>query len=171
MGDIMQGIFGGSKSKQSSQSNSHNEAYPWLQQTYGGVAQQGVDSSNMLHNLLGLGDSAAGSAAFNQYKNSSGYQADEHAGTQAITNSNAAKGLLGSGETLKDISRFGTDLTDKYYNNYLDRLMGYGNQGLQAGGLISGAGQVANSSSSGNSSQKPGIAKFLGSIMAGIPGG
>lgn len=162
MSDIGQAIFGGSKSKQTS--DSYNQAYPYVQQQYGGVANNGVAASNMVKNLLGLGDTQAGTDAFNQYKGSSGYQADEHAGVGAITNSAAAKGLLGSGGTLKDISRFGTDLTDKYFNNYLDRLTGQSSQGLQAGALISGAGQVSHGQS--NSSQKPGMSKFIGSLLA-----
>lgn len=162
MGSIGQAIFGGSKSKQ--QSDSYNQAYPYIQQQYGGVANNGLDASNMVRNLLGLGDSQAGTNAFNQYKNSAGYQAAEHAGTQAIDNSQAAKGLLGSGGTLKSISRFGTDLTNQYFNNYLDRLTGQSSQGLQAGALISGAGQVSHGS--GSSSEKPGMSKFIGSILA-----
>lgn len=162
MSDIGQAIFGGSKSKQTS--DSYNQAYPYVQQQYGGVADNGVGANNMVKNLLGLGDSQAGADAFNQYKNSAGYQATEHAGTDAITNSQAAKGLLGSGGTLKSISRFGTDLTNQYFNNYLDRLTGQSSQGLQAGALISGAGQVSHGT--GSSSQKPGMSKFIGSLLA-----
>lgn len=162
MSDIGQAIFGGSKAQ--SQQNSHNEAYPWLQQQYAGQVGTGTGATSMLGNLLGLGDTQAGTDAFNQYKNSAGYQADEHAGTQAITNNNAARGLLQSGDTLKSISQYGTDLTNKYYQNYLNDLLGLSGQGIAAGGLISGAGQVSQGTSS--SSQKPGMSKFIGSILA-----
>lgn len=162
MGKVGQFIFGGSKAD--SKQDSYNQAYPYVQQQYGGQVSNGTGANDMVSNLLGTGDTAEGQAAFENYKNSAGYQAAEHAGTQAITNSNAAKGLLQSGDTLKGISQFGTDLTNQHYNNYLDRLLGLSSQGIQAGGLISGAGQVSHGTS--DSSQKPGISKFLGSLLA-----
>lgn len=181
----MSGIFGGSKQKQSStqqssstsHSESGNQAYPWLQQQYGGQVGTGLGANNAIANLLGLGDSQAGADAFNAYKNSAGYQSALTAGTDAIMGNKAAGGLLQSGSALRGISRFGSDLASQYYDKYLNNLLGLSNQGLQAGSLISGAGQYSKSdsssqstgSSTGSSSSKPGIGGLIGGIASAIP--
>jgi len=169
MGDIGDALFGGSRSKQQSSSTSSNLAYPMLSTAYAGQIGNGTGASSMLANLLGLGNTQAGVDAFNNYKNSAGYQAEEKAGTNAITNNNAARGLLQSGDTLKSISQYGTDLTNRYYNNYLNDLLGLSSQGIAAGGLLSDAGRVSSSTSSGNSSNKSGgMGKFLGSALTAL---
>lgn len=169
MGSIGDALFGGSRSKQQASSTSSNLAYPGLSQAFGGQISTGTGANTMLGNLLGLGNTQAGVDAFNNYRNSAGYQAEEKAGTQAITNNNAARGLLQSGDTLKSISQYGTDLTNRYYNNYLQDLLGLSGQGVAAGGLLSDAGRVSSSSSSGNSSNKSGgMGKFLGAALTAL---
>jgi len=165
MVSIGDALFGGSQSKQ--QSSSGNLAYPGLSSAFGGQISNGTGANSMLANLLGLGNTQAGVDAFNNYKNSAGYAAEEKAGTNAITNNNAARGLLQSGDTLKSISQYGTDLTNRYYDNYLKDLLGLSSQGIAAGGLLSDAGRT--SSSSGSSHEKSGgMGKFLGSALAAI---
>ncbi len=168
------------QSTSSSSSDSHNQAYPWLQQTYGGMGATGVGANDAIANLLGIGNNpAAGAAAFDAYKNSAGYQSALTSGTDAIMGNKAAGGLLQSGSALKGVSRFGSDLASQYYDKYLNNLLGLSNQGLQAGSLISGAGGVStsqsNSQSSGTStnksSSKGGLGTGAGSIGSTLLGG
>jgi hypothetical protein len=187
MSGVAQGIFGGSKSKQKSNSVSNstnqstseslNQAFPWAQQTYGSQAQTGVDATAQLRALLGLGGDRAGAdAAFDSYQKNSGLPFILSRGSQAITGNRAASGLLDSGATGKRLMEFGQETGSKYYNDYLDRLLGISANGMGAGNLITGAGNRSNSqstglansvsNSTGTSSSKPGIAGFLGSAMA-----
>jgi hypothetical protein len=186
----MSSIFGGSKQKQtstnssvsdsSSSSDSRNQAYPWLQETFGGMGQTGVGANDALAALLGVGgDSAGQMAAFNNYKKGAGYQNIIDSGVSAIEGGAASRGLLNSGATAKGIARFGQDTASSFYDKYLSQLLGLSNQGLQAGSLISGAGNVSTSqsqshatsqgSSTGNSSSKPGLGGFIGSVASAIP--
>lgn len=172
----MSSIFGGSKSKQSSssQSSSYNQAYPWLRDTYGGAAQTGLNGTNALSALLGLsGDPSKYQDAFNNYKDSTGYDFMFDEGQRAINGNAAAKGSLQSGATLKALNQYGTNIASTYYNNYLDRLLGLSDSGYKAGSLISGAGGTAQSTSQskGTSSSKPGISSFLGQALSAIPMG
>lgn len=163
MGKIFQGIFGGSKSKQTSQSN--NQAYPYLQGAYGGQVSNGTGANDFVSQLLGLKGGDEANQAFDKYKDSTGYQFALDSGSKAITGNAASRGLLSSGSTAQALTKFGQNNATQYYNSYLDKLLGLSGQGLQAGGLIGGAGQQ--SSSKGTSSTKPGIGGFLGSILSG----
>lgn len=163
MGKIFQSVFGGSQSKQSSQSN--NQAYPYLQGAYGGQVSNGTGANDFISQLLGLKGGDQANQAFDKYKDSTGYQFALDSGSKAITGNAASRGLMSSGATGKALTKFGEDTGTQYYNNYLDKLMGLSQQGLGAGGLIGGAGQQ--SSSKGSSSTKPGMGGFIGSILSG----
>lgn len=160
MSNIGQALFGGSKS--SSTSDSRNQAYPMLQQAYGGQINDGTQAAHAASSLLTGGPGS--DAAFNNYKNSAGFNSTLDAGSRAITNNNAAKGFLQSGATGQALSNFGQQTNQQYFKDYLSQLMGVSNQGLQAGGLVGGAGQVSKGTQ--NSSQKPGIGGFLGSVAS-----
>lgn len=175
MGKVFSSIFGGggSKQKAQAQNSSQNQAYPWLQQQYAPQVQQGLDASDAYGNLLGLSGPSRFDEQFNDYKDSSGYNFMLDQGSKAITGNNAAKGLLNSGSTLKALNTFGQNTASTYFNQYLDRLLGLTKSGQEAGGLISGAGNTSQgtSSSSGSSYQKKGMGEFIGSILGGMPGG
>lgn len=153
----MGGIFG-KQSKQSASSQSQstsssvqdsrnwNNYWPQAQEDFGGVAQQSGQATNALSALLGLGgDPSAQQGAFENFRNNTGYQFGLNQGVNAITGSNAAKGLLNSGATAKAINQFGQDYASTKYNDYLSQLFNLSNQGLQAGQLLSGAGQESTS--------------------------
>lgn len=180
MGSITQGIFGGSKAKQTSASTSSstggswNDAYPQLQSQFSSTAGNTGTASNAMSNLLGLGtDPTAANQAFDNYRNSTGYQFKMDQGTQAINSNAATKGLYGSGATLKALDTFGQNTASTSFNDYLSQLLGLGNQGIQAGQLISGAGaksasqSTSSSTGNSNSSSKPGLAAMLGQAAAG----
>lgn len=171
----MSSIFGGSKSKSVQQSTSTqesgNKSYDWAQNTYNPTVTNGTNANNTLAALLGLnGDADAASKAYDGYLGSTGYQTTINAGQKAITGSNAARGLLGSGSTLKALNKFGQDTSQQYFGNYLAQLLGLSNQGLDAGKTIAGTGAYSNgySQSTGNSqsSSSEGIAKTLGAAAS-----
>lgn len=186
----MSGIFGGSKSKQSSSnqstsnssssSKSWNEAYPWLQETYGGMGTGGVNAFNLAQAGLGVGgDPAAATDAFNAFKKSSGFDAMLRGGMEALEGGAASRGLLNSGATVRGATRLGSDMAQQMYGSWLDKLLGTSQQGLSAGNLISGAGNRSESqsqsssqssgTSSGTSNSKNGLGGFLGSALSAIP--
>lgn len=175
----MSSIFGGSKSKSVQQSTSQsiqesgNKAYDWAQNAYTPVVNTGNNANSAIAALLGLGgDTGAAGKAYGDYLGSTGYNTTINAGQRAITGNNAAKGLLGSGSTLKALTRFGQDTNQQYFKDYLAQLLGLTNQGLQAGGLVTGTGNysngMSNSQSTGNStsSSSEGIAKTLGAAAS-----
>lgn len=185
----MGGIFGGSKSKQKSQnqstsssqssSRSWNNAYPQIQEMFGGTARQTGAASDGIAAMLGLGgDTEAQNAAFDNFLNNSGYSFVQKQGMDGITGNRASKGLLNSGATAKALAGYNQNLTKGFLGDYMDKLFNLGNMGMNAGQLISGAGQESTSnssstsqstgSSSGSSKSKPGIGGFLGSIGSGI---
>jgi hypothetical protein len=162
MGNIFQGIFGGSKSKQQSTSENVNNQY--LKQNLGGYMGAGGGANDMVSKLLMGG--AGADEGFQKYKDSAGYGFTMDSGSRAITGNAASRGLLSSGATGKALTTFGQNVGQQYYNNYIDKLMGLSSQGLNAGGIIAGAGQK--SQSTGSSSSKEGMSKFLGQLGAGL---
>ena len=151
--------MGFSKSNQQSQNQSQqtsvsqNQAYPFLQGQLGGQVANAGTGSSAISSLLGLNGSDAGAQAFNNYKDSSNYNFIQDQGVRGITSSNAAKGLLGSGSTLKGIADYSSNLAGNFLNNYMSQLSGLSNQGIQAGQVLASAGNTANSqgTSYGNS--------------------
>lgn len=94
--------------------------------------------------LLGVGgDPTAANNAFDTYRNSTGYNFQLGEGQRAITSSNAAKGLLNSGATLKALTKYGQGLGGNAFQQYLSNLGGLAQSGLSAGASIGGAGSQA----------------------------
>lgn len=162
-------IFGGGSQKQVSDSSSSNQAYPWLQSTFGpssGTAFNGGTSA--IGGLLGLG--GGDPAAFQKFRNSDGYNFILNSGSRAITDNAAAKGLLNSGSTLKALTQYGQNLGSTQLQNYLGDLTDYAKLGLGGASVLAGAGQTSTSHSEGSGSNSSGgLGSFLGSVMAAIP--
>lgn len=57
-------------------------------------------------------------------------QYQQQMGEQAISNNNATKGLLGSGQMSKDLYDYGQHSTDMYQQQYLNNILGIQNTGL-----------------------------------------
>ena len=135
------------KSKNESQqtSQSYNQAYPFLQSALGDQVSNVGRGSTVLSSLLGLNGSDAGTKAFNQFRDSSGYNFVRDEGVKGIEGSLAAKGLLGSGSALKAITNYSNNLANNFLNSYLSNLLNLSNTGIQAGQIISAAGNTANS--------------------------
>lgn len=141
--------FGSSKqsSENSSQqtSQSYNQAYPFLQGALGDQVGNAGKGSDVIASLLGLGGSEDQSAAFNRFKDSSGYNFIQNEGVRGINANNASRGLLSSGSALKGISQYSSNLASNFLNSYLSNLTGLSNTGIQAGQVLSSAGSTANS--------------------------
>jgi hypothetical protein len=159
LGDIFHKIFGGSSSKQKSESG--NLAYPQITQDFGSSSGQFGDVTGSLGNILGLGtddplqsfyDKGGGDFLLNQ-------------GLDGLTNRYASLGLSRSGAAMKGMEKFREGLASTYLNDYLGHLSDLAKLDLGAGGLISDAGQY--SKGSGKSDSETGnFGKFLGALMA-----
>jgi hypothetical protein len=167
MGKIAQSIFGGDRSQ--SRQESGNKAFDSLSGQLNPQVGQGTEALGSLGALLGLGGDTQGqTAAFNNYRDSAGYNFIRDQGTEAIAGNQAAKGLLGSGGTLRAMSAFGQNTANTFLNDYLKNLLGVNQAGTQAAGVISDAGKFGTGSSS--ASKKPGIGGVL-SQFASLGGG
>jgi hypothetical protein len=170
MGSLARGLFGGGSGQSTSQGTqtSYNKSYDLLSGALSGTLNQVGAASNRLADLLGLGDADAGARAFDQYKNSTGYQAAIKAGSDAIAGNMAAKGLLNSGATLKALNKFGQDYATSRFDSYAGQLQNLLGSGLQAGQTISGAGNYSygtQSSKSTESKSNMGFAPILGTLL------
>jgi hypothetical protein len=73
--------------------------------------------------------------------NQPGYQAELGQGINAIASDASAKGYLGSGKILKELSNFGQNTFSNYYGNVLKNLSNLVGQGAQTATSLSGAAQ------------------------------
>ena len=148
----MSNFLGGHSSSSGSSSNLN---YGNSVNNLGGIAAQGQGAAANIAALLGNGGSAAQQGAFNNFKNSSGYNFDLSQGSDAITGNAAASGLLNSGSTLKALSNYGQNTANNFLNQYLQNQSSLAGLGIQANNSINSAGQVNNSS--GNQKQGLGL--------------
>lgn len=151
------------KPAKSSSANTNNGM---LTSAYGGQIGQGTTANNYLSSLLtGQGDTGAANAGYQNYLQQAGYAPAMKQLSQNITGQGAASGLLNSGSTAKALQSQGATLNNNFYNNYLQQLSGLSGLGLQAGGVVSGAGQQSNSTGAAPS-QLGSIASTVGGIAS-----
>lgn len=163
----MSAIFGGSKQKSQSTQQSGNSAYPYTQQAFAPMVDTGNQASSFLSRLLGLGGSSEADEALQQYKDSTGYKTTMDSGVQAISQAGLTSGSFNSGRTLKRLTQFGQDTSQKYLDGFLAKLFGLTENGLNAGRTIAGAGQYSTGQSTSSGSSNNGMGNFLGSIIGG----
>lgn len=166
---------GGSKSKQSSTqtsqstNSSNNQAYPFIQQQFGGLTGQATSGANALQALLG-GDMSG----LNTFLNTTGYNFDRDRGEGSINTKLASQGMRNSGAALKALTQFNQGLRSTYSNNYIDTLMKQIGNGFNAGQLIGGVGgqsmgqSTGQGTSTGTSSSKGGIGSTIGSVASAV---
>jgi hypothetical protein len=108
-------------------------AYSGLADRFSPYANAGGSALSRLLTGLGLpgGDGEDFSAA---YRATPGYQAGLDTGTNAVMGTNAARGMLNSGRTMKDLYRFGSDYEDQRAGDYMSRLAGLVSGGQNATG-------------------------------------
>ena len=103
-------------------------------------APGGASAFTQQQALLGLGgDPAAAQNAFNQFRDSTGYQAALQGGNDAITSQFAAGLGLKSGAADKARLRFGTGLANNCFSDYFDTLGGQARLGYDADQTVTGA--------------------------------
>lgn len=139
----MSNVFG----KTNSRSDSVNLNRGLVTNTYTPQMNTGVQAGGQIANMLGLNGPQGQNQAFQNWQNSTGYKFGLDQGVQSINGNAATQGLLNSGATAKALDTYGQNYANTQYGNYINQLMGLGNQGLQAGSLVTNAGQ--NSSSQG----------------------
>lgn len=152
-GSISKALFGKQKPATSGNqfSGQINEQFsPWVSQGTAGMGQYA--------NVLGLGGADAQQGALQDWWNSSGGQFQLNQGLDQIAGNSAAGGLLRSGGTAKAMENYRSNLASTKLNEYLGNLSGFNNQALQAGQLISGAGQTQ----TGASTKGGGLGKAIG---------
>lgn len=152
MGNIVGGLIGGVGSMLGASSAKTNDLTgynylsgqrPQLGPGAMGYAKRGDAAGVAGADLLGL-NGAAGQAqsgpAFQNYLSSTGYRFQRDQGTAAITGNAASRGLLNSGSTAKALMGYGQGLASTGFDNYLSKVNGVSQQGLQATGQIGEAG-------------------------------
>lgn len=145
-----------------SSSKSYNQAYGNLSSTYNPVINTGVNANQMIANALGLGsDPNAASAAYDTFKNSTGFDKTLSTAMSGINQNAAAKGLLNSGATGQALLTKANDLGNQNFMQWLQSLSGVASNGMQAGNMVSGAGNY--NKASDNSGYVKGIGSMLGS--------
>lgn len=111
----------------------------------------GAGALGKLTSLYGIGapTNSGGPATANAsdiyaaFRATPGYQFTQQEGTQAAERSAAARGMLGSGATLKAIDRYSSGLADQTYNSYVGQLQSIAGLGQSATGSTAQAGQIA----------------------------
>lgn len=128
-------------SKSSQKSTSENRAYPFLQDTLGGVVGSAQTGAQGIADLL-----SGNSSGFDAFKRATGFGQMLSSGMSGLTGAGAARGLLRSGSTSKALVNYGQELQNNTAQNYIQNLLGLGQLGLGAGGVIGGAGNTSKSS-------------------------
>ncbi len=106
-------------------------------------------------------------SALEAFSNSTGMEFMRNQGIKALEGSQAGKGMLQSGATGTKLVDFGTKLGSTYLNQYIDKLFDYSKLGLGGANAMSAAGNVSNSSGTGNSTgAKDGFVQQAASIAA-----
>lgn len=146
------------------QAKSDNANMGLINRTYGGMMGQGTGANNFLSALLtGQGDVAGAQGGLRNYLQMAGFQPAMRELSRGITGQGAASGLLNSGATAKALQSRGAELNQQFTNNYLQQLAGLSGLGLQAGGLVTNAG---NRSSGGGPSTFASIASAAGGLAS-----
>lgn len=167
MSKVFGTIFGApSKSSQQQQSGStsSNQSYGQINEQFNpqtGYARQGNSAIAAL-----LGGDASG---LNAFKDATGYNQAALKAGRGVTAGGAAAGLLNSGSLGQQYARTQSGVDSQFANDYLTKLFGLADQGYKAGNLLSGAGNVSNSQSFGESSstgEKKGIGETLGKLAS-----
>lgn len=126
-----------------------NKAYGQISGAFSPLLPYAGQAGSAISSFLG-GDQTG----FNNYKDATGFNFALGQGLKGVTGAEAAKGLLRSGSAGQAFQNYGQNLEQQSAGSYLQQLLGLGNMGLQAGQLISGAGEV------GGTSGSPGLLGF-----------
>lgn len=165
-------------------STSDNANNGLITSTYTPAMQQGTGAQNFLGQLLGTSGGQVGTTAnnigtganavataggaqagYDNYLQNAGYAPAMKQLSQDVTGQGAAAGILNSGTTARALQDRGADLNHQFFNNYLQHLNNQAGLGLQAGGLVTNAGQRSKSTG-GSPSTIGSIASTVGGIAS-----
>jgi hypothetical protein len=150
-----------------------NNALSSLQSLYGiGTGGQGAGSPVL--SALGIGAGGGQATATTPFQSSPGYQFQKQEGLNSIINSTANKGGLG-GNTLKELTKYGTNVANQDYYNYLTQLNnawnsltgGLSNLSSQGQSAAAGVGNAGLSTSNNISSNQIGAGNATASGIMG----
>jgi hypothetical protein len=115
---------------------------------------RGNQAAGYVGDLLGIGgDPAASQAAFQRFRDSSGYQFQLSEGLGAINANAYARGMGDSGATLKALQDRGNAMAQGSFQTYLGNLQNVSNQGTTAASALAGVGQNLVSNVTANNNQ------------------
>lgn len=130
------------------------DIYNQNKETLSPYVDTGNKASSAINNLLGLsGDSTATEAAYDTWKNATGYQSALKQGQNSVTAALGAKGLTDSGAALKALTQYGQDYASNNFQTYLGNLQTQQSTGLSGASALAGVGtNYANAVSANNTS-------------------
>lgn len=105
----------------------------------------GLKPTNAIQALLGFGGPdamASQTAAFENFRNSAGYQDQFNEGARGVEAAYAGKGLLDSGAARKAQIRYGQSMANRSFNDYYSKLTGQQQVGAGSAGALAGVNQA-----------------------------
>lgn len=162
----MSKIFGGSKSRSqqtaSSSNVSYNQAYPFLQRNFGGTAANTYNSG-----VADINEELGG--GFDGYRENIGFDFLEKLGLRKTAGNFSGRGAFQSGAALKGLANYQEGIGKASYNDFLEMLFKRAGLGLGGAGVLAGAGNFSQGSSTSqgtsSGSSSPGLGGFIGSII------
>lgn len=139
----------------------------------------GTQATGQINSLLGFGGAAPQTAAFDKFRDSTGYNFRVNEGARALDNSFASRGVGQSGAAAKRAIQYGQDMGTGEFGNYYNALLGQQGVGLSAAGAQAGVSTnfvnqtTANNNSGASALANAAIAKSnaTGNMWNGIAGG
>lgn len=113
----------------------------------------GIAPTNTIQALLGFGGPdamASQNAAFENFRNSAGYQDQFNEGVRAQQAAYGNRGLLDSGAATKAAIRYGQNQSNRSFGDYYSRLVGQQQVGAGGAGALAGVNQAYVSGVTGN---------------------
>lgn len=129
-------LFGGGSADKGYSSRANQQNQKLSRQSVGATSpytQSGVEANTILSNLL------TGKVSPESIMNDPSMQYVKDTGMENIQNSAAAKGMLGSGNTLKGLSDYNQNVNNQFYQQALGNLQNQVGTGLSAVGLANQA--------------------------------
>lgn len=155
---------GSNKSKSQSTQESYNRSYDDISAAFKPLLGMANTGATGLNQFLS-GDTSG----FNTYKNNTGFDFLLGEGFRGIQGDAAARRMVRSGDALKSLQAYGTNLQSTFADKYLAQLLAQAQIGLGAGSAITDAGSVSKSQSTSEAKNGKGLfglLKGLGSLAA-----
>jgi hypothetical protein len=94
--------------------------------------QSGSKALTQYEKLMGLRGGGSQEKAFEDFRNTPGYQFQQDEMMRMLEGTSAAGGTFGSGQMAKDLMKYGGNLADQNYGSYMDRLQNMSTVGSNA---------------------------------------